>query len=67
MIGLSTVWTSQRARTGAELLDPILELGFGAVELDYRITGKLFQEILPRIRASDIQVLSVHNYFPVPE
>jgi sugar phosphate isomerase/epimerase len=67
MIGLSTAWTSQHARTGAELINPILDLGFGAVELEYRITGQLFQEILPRIRAHEIQVLSVHNYFPVPE
>jgi len=67
MIGLSTAWTSQHARTGAELLDPILDLGFGGVELEYRITGQLYQDILPRIRAHEIQVLSVHNYFPVPE
>jgi sugar phosphate isomerase/epimerase len=67
MIGLSTAWTSQKARTAAELLNPIIDLGFGAVELEYRITGKLFQEILPLIRAHEIKVLSVHNYFPVPE
>jgi sugar phosphate isomerase/epimerase len=67
MIGLSTAWTSHDARTGAEILDPIVDLGFGAVELEYRITGKLFQEILPRIRAHEIRILSIHNYFPVPE
>jgi sugar phosphate isomerase/epimerase len=67
MIGLSTAWTSHDARTGAELLAPIIDLGFGAVELEYRITGKLFQEILPRIRGREIQVLSIHNYFPVPD
>jgi sugar phosphate isomerase/epimerase len=67
MIGLSTAWTSFDARTGGELINPIVDLGFGAVELEYRITGKLFQEILPRIRAHEIRILSIHNYFPVPE
>lgn len=66
MIGLSTVWTSGDARSGDDLLGPILDLGFTAVELEYRITEQLYQEILPRIRANEIQVLSVHNYFPVP-
>jgi sugar phosphate isomerase/epimerase len=67
VIGLSTVWTSRAARSGDDLLGPILDLGFTAVELDYRITEQLYQEILPRIRANEIQVLSIHNYFPVPD
>jgi len=66
VIGLSTVWTSRAARSGDELLGPILDLGFTAVELEYRITEKLYEEILPQIQANEIQVLSVHNYFPVP-
>ncbi|MBN1254378.1 MAG: sugar phosphate isomerase/epimerase [Deltaproteobacteria bacterium] len=66
MIGLSTVWTSRAARSGDDLLGPILDLGFAAVELEYRITEQIYQEILPRIRANEIQVLSIHNYFPVP-
>lgn len=67
MIGLSTVWTSRDARSGDDLLGPILDLEFTAVELEYRITEQLYQEILPRIRGNEIQVLSVHNYFPVPD
>jgi len=66
VIGLSTVWTSRAARSGDELIGPILDLGFTAVELEYRITEQLYQEILPRIRGNEIQVLSIHNYFPVP-
>ena len=66
MIGLSTVWTSRDAQSGEELLAPILDLGFEGVELEYRITQQIFQEIRPRIRNREIQVLSIHNYFPVP-
>jgi sugar phosphate isomerase/epimerase len=66
VIGLSTVWTSRDARSGEELLGPILDLGFEGVELEYRITQQIFREIRPRIRNHEIQVLSIHNYFPVP-
>jgi sugar phosphate isomerase/epimerase len=66
VIGLSTVWTSRDAQSGEELLGPILDLGFEGVELEYRITQEIFQEIRPRIRNREIRVLSIHNYFPVP-
>jgi sugar phosphate isomerase/epimerase len=67
VIGLSTVWTSSAARSGKELLGPILDLGFRGIELEYRITQQIYREILPRIQGGEIQVLSIHNYFPVPE
>lgn len=67
MIGISTVWTSSAARSGKELLGPILDLGFQGMELEYRITRQIYREILPRIRGKEIQVLSIHNYFPVPD
>jgi len=66
VIGLSTVWTSRDAQSGEELLGPILDLGFEGVELEYRITEQLYEEIRPRVRDNSIQVLSIHNYFPVP-
>jgi sugar phosphate isomerase/epimerase len=66
VIGLSTVWTSRDARSGEELLSPILDLGFEGVELEYRVTEQLYGEIRPRIRNHEVQVLSIHNYFPVP-
>jgi sugar phosphate isomerase/epimerase len=66
VIGLSTVWTSRDARSGEELLGPILDLGFEGVELEYRITEQLYNEIRPRIRNNEVNILSIHNYFPVP-
>jgi sugar phosphate isomerase/epimerase len=67
MIGLSTVWTSATARSGEALLQPILDAGITAVELEYRITRQLYREILPIIRRQAMRVLSIHNYFPLPE
>jgi len=67
MIGLSSVWVSGSARSGTDLLKPILDLGFQGVELEYRITQRVYGELLPLIRSSEVRVLSIHNYFPVPE
>ena len=67
MIELSTCWTSKTARSADELLGPILDLGFEGVELEFRITERLYQEVLPLLRAHGVRVLSIHNYFPLPE
>jgi len=67
VIGLSTSWTSKNAQSGEELLGPIFDLGFEGVELEFRITQKIYQEILPTLRAHELRVLSIHNYFPVPD
>jgi sugar phosphate isomerase/epimerase len=66
VIGLSTAWTSRDARSGEELLGPIIDLGFKGVELEYRITEQLYKEIHPRILSNEVHILSIHNYFPVP-
>ena len=67
MIGLSTVWTSAAARSGEALLGPILDAGITAVELEYRVTQRLYHELPPIIRRWAMRVLSIHNYFPLPE
>ena len=67
MIGLSTVWTSATSSSGRALLATILDIGFDAVELEYRITINVFRELLPCLFAHRIKVLSLHNYVPLPE
>jgi sugar phosphate isomerase/epimerase len=67
MLNLSTVWKSEKVSTGFELLKGILDAGFGAVELDYRITESMYEEIRPVIKRHEIEVTSIHNYFPRPE
>lgn len=66
MLGISTAWTA-KAQNGQELLAPILDIGIGTVELGYMITEGLLAEIRPRIKGGEIEVLSIHNYFPAPE
>ncbi len=66
MLGISTSWWENRAVNGDALIGEALEMGFDGIELEYRITGRLFHEMKPRLN-STIKVLSIHNYFPRPE
>ena len=67
MIGLSTAWQSAKIDSGKELLDVILETGVEAVELDYRVTAPMFDEMRSSFKKGILKVLSIHNFFPLPE
>jgi sugar phosphate isomerase/epimerase len=66
VFAISTCWKSPKAETGADIIGPILDAGFNAVELEYRITDEIFQEMLPLLKRGEPAVVSVHNFFPVP-
>jgi sugar phosphate isomerase/epimerase len=66
MLGFSTAWLSQTVNTGDELLQRLHELGVVFLELEYRLTEKLFSDIKPRLRVKNFKVLSIHNFFPFP-
>ncbi len=67
MIAVSTSWKSADAESVDGILGPIKDCGFEAVELEYRITEKIFREMLPSLRRGEPKVSSVHNFFPLPE
>ena len=64
--GISTVWCSSKASSGPELIRMLSETGIKSFELEYRVTERLFKEMLPIIESEKIKILSVHNYFPTP-
>ena len=66
MIGISTCHWYNSLLQGGEIVDDILDLGFQGVELEYRISNTLYQEMKPKLQ-KDIQVLSIHNFFPKPD
>jgi len=66
VLSISTSWTSSQATTSAELINPVLELGIQAIELEYRVTEEMFKELLPALRRKEPAASSVHNFFPVP-
>jgi len=65
MFAVSTCWKSGAAESGDEILTPILDARIEAVELEYRITEKIFKEMIPAFKRGKPSVVSVHNYFPV--
>jgi sugar phosphate isomerase/epimerase len=66
MIGISTSWKSSAVDNGVELFKAIQRLPVPAVELEYRITNEMFQQLRGLLKSSDIMVASIHNFFPLP-
>ncbi len=68
MLGISTVWKSGKLKDGQELMECFTGLGFREIELEYRISGDTFKQIKQFLnRAKDIKIVSIHNFFPVPD
>lgn len=65
MLGISTCWWENRSLSGEMIVRETAELGFGGIELEYRITYPLFEEMRPYVNR-EVRVLSIHNYFPRP-
>ncbi|MBN1558048.1 MAG: TIM barrel protein [Lentisphaerae bacterium] len=63
---LSTRWNAHRHRAGEALIDEILALGFGGVELGYDLTLDLVPGVRSRVESGAVRVRSVHNFCPVP-
>jgi sugar phosphate isomerase/epimerase len=66
MLGISTCWWDTRSFRGDEIVSDILELGFEGVELEYRITNSIYQQMKPHLN-KELRVLSIHNFFPKPQ
>ena len=66
MLGISTCWWDTSFIRADEIVSEILELGLEGVELEYRITNSLYQQMKPHLNKK-LRVLSIHNFFPKPE
>lgn len=66
MLGISTCWWHNKAGRADRIIDEILQLGLEGVELEYRITQTMYEEMKPRLKMT-LPVLSIHNFFPLPE
>jgi sugar phosphate isomerase/epimerase len=68
MIGLSTCWLTEKPNlSGQEIVQDVVALKFEALELDYRISESTFREMHPLILKEELKVLSIHNFFPLPD
>jgi sugar phosphate isomerase/epimerase len=68
LIGLSTSWLTEREGiTAQEIVGEMVDLGFRGVELEYRITERLYREMRPLILKEQLKVMSVHNFLPLSD
>ncbi len=67
MLGISTALRSEVSRSGKEIMEAILDLGIHRVELEYRITSGMLKEILPFWKRGEVEIISLHNFVPIPE
>jgi sugar phosphate isomerase/epimerase len=66
MFGISTCWWHNRVNQGDEIAKGVLELGLDGIELEYRITETQFRRMSSQLQ-KDLNVITIHNYFPFPE
>jgi sugar phosphate isomerase/epimerase len=66
MLGISTCWWHEKVDRADRIVNDIVQLGLGGVELEYRITTSMYQEMKPLLKGA-VRVLSIHNFFPLPE
>jgi sugar phosphate isomerase/epimerase len=66
MIAFSTNWNAGRERDGAKLVQEILDLGFNTIELGHGLSVSQLHGIRELRAKARFDVLSVHNYCPMP-
>lgn len=67
MLAVSTSWISAEAQTARGIVEAALSLEAGALELDYRISAHTYRDLRGLLKKAGISVVSVHNFFPVPD
>ena len=66
MLALSTSWQSGESITAEGMLAALKNLEINGIELSYHISEDLYHEIKNPLKRSDLKVVSIHNYFPIP-
>ena len=66
-LALSTSWNAYRHDDARGLLFEIKQLGFSDLELSFNLTGSMVKEIGSLADELGLNILSLHNYCPIPE
>lgn len=64
-LGISTCWWEGKEGKGDLIPTQALDMGFGGLELDYRLTPSMLANLRRALKGS-LKVWSVHNVFPSP-
>ncbi|MCF8117945.1 MAG: sugar phosphate isomerase/epimerase, partial [Desulfarculaceae bacterium] len=74
-LAISTVWAKARAGEAAKyghgaeakaVLAAMDQIGLSRIELEYRLPGPVVELLLPEFAARGWQVISLHNFVPLP-
>jgi sugar phosphate isomerase/epimerase len=66
MLVLSTSWKSKQTTNGDTFVKLLKDFDIDGIELEYRINEALFRQMRKALKRSDLKVVSIHNYFPIP-
>ena len=65
-LALSTRWNAGRHRSGEAMIEEILALGLGQVELGYDLRAERIPGVQAMVASRAVRVGSVHNFCPIP-
>jgi len=66
MLSFSTSWNTVRGKSGKEIVQEILDLGFDAIELGHGLNAPVVHEMLELRKEIPFVVSSLHNFCPLP-
>ena len=66
MLSFSTSWNAERGKSGQEIVQEILDLGFDAIELGHGLNAPVVYEMLELRKKIPFVVSSLHNFCPLP-
>lgn len=64
-LALSTSWNSARHDNAAGLIGEIKAAGFSAVELNFKLSRQVVDQVFLMVEKAQIRVRSLHNYCPM--
>ena len=65
-LSLSTHWNAGRHTMGEALIEEVIDLGIDQVELGYNLRPELVPGLKKMVSEKAINIMSVHNFCPVP-
>jgi sugar phosphate isomerase/epimerase len=66
MLSFSTSWNTAAGKSGQQIVQEILDLGFDAIELGHGLRASVVHEMLELRKKISFVVSSVHNFCPLP-
>jgi sugar phosphate isomerase/epimerase len=66
MLSFSTSWNTVSGKSGKQIVQEILELGFDAIELGHGLHASVVHEMLELQKEVSFVVSSLHNFCPLP-